>query len=63
MTDTELRDMAADAMIGQAARSVGRTAGSAESAGMTLVALVRGDDFEIFTFPERIRTGVAAHVA
>jgi FdhD protein len=30
---------------------------------MTLVALVRGDDFEIFTHPDRIRTGAAAHVA
>jgi len=36
---------------------------TAESAGMTLVALVRGDDFEIFTHPDRIRTGAAAHVA
>lgn len=36
---------------------------TAEKAGMTLVALVRGDDFEIFTRPDRIRTGAAAHVA
>jgi FdhD protein len=36
---------------------------TAEEAGMTLVALVRGDDFEIFTHPDRIRTGAAAHVA
>ncbi|MGN6582901.1 MAG: formate dehydrogenase accessory sulfurtransferase FdhD [Rhizobiaceae bacterium] len=36
---------------------------TAEAAGMTLVALVRGDDFEIFTHPDRIRTGAAAHVA
>ncbi|HVW56692.1 MAG TPA: formate dehydrogenase accessory sulfurtransferase FdhD [Rhizobiaceae bacterium] len=36
---------------------------TAEKAGMTLVALVRGDDFEIFTHPDRIRTGAAAHVA
>jgi FdhD protein len=36
---------------------------AAEKAGMTLVALVRGDDFEIFTRPDRIRTGAAAHVA
>ena len=27
---------------------------TAEEAGMTLVALVRGDDFDIFTHPERI---------
>lgn len=36
---------------------------TAEAAGMTLVALVRGDDFEIFTRPDRIRAGAAAHVA
>jgi FdhD protein len=36
---------------------------TAEEAGMTLVALVRGDDFEIFTHPDRIGTGAAAHVA
>jgi FdhD protein len=36
---------------------------TAETAEMTLVALVRGDDFEIFTHPDRIRTGAAAHVA
>ncbi|MDN5927931.1 MAG: formate dehydrogenase accessory sulfurtransferase FdhD [Hyphomicrobiales bacterium] len=36
---------------------------TAEAAGMTLVALVRGDDFEIFTCPDRIRTGAAADVA
>lgn len=36
---------------------------TAEAAGMTLVALVRGDDFEIFTCPDRIRAGAAAHVA
>jgi FdhD protein len=36
---------------------------TAEAAGMTLVALVRGDDFEIFTCPDRIETGAAAHVA
>jgi FdhD protein len=36
---------------------------TAEKAGMTLVALVRGDDFEIFTHPDRIRAGAAAHVA
>jgi FdhD protein len=37
-----------------------RTAGDA---GMTLVALVRGDDFDIFTHPERVASGVAKHVA
>jgi FdhD protein len=30
---------------------------------MTLVALVRGDDFEIFTHPHRIITGSIADVA
>ena len=36
---------------------------TAEAAGMTLVALVRGDDFDIFTHPERVASGVAKHVA
>lgn len=36
---------------------------TAEEAGMTLVALVRGDDFEIFTHPHRIVTGSIADVA
>jgi len=36
---------------------------TAEQAGMTLVALVRGDDFDIFTHPERLDTGEARHVA
>jgi FdhD protein len=36
---------------------------TAEEAGMTLVALVRGDDFDIFTHPERLVSGVAKHVA
>lgn len=35
---------------------------TAEEAGMTLVALVRGDDFEIFTHPHRIITGSIADV-
>ncbi|WP_113409022.1 formate dehydrogenase accessory sulfurtransferase FdhD [Hyphomicrobiales bacterium] len=35
----------------------------AEEAGMTLVALVRGDDFEIFTHPHRIIPGSIADVA
>ncbi len=36
---------------------------TAERAGLTLVALVRGEDFEIYTHPSRIDTGVSAHVA
>ncbi|TGQ06577.1 formate dehydrogenase accessory sulfurtransferase FdhD [Mesorhizobium sp. M2E.F.Ca.ET.219.01.1.1] len=36
---------------------------TADAAGMTLVALVRGDDFDIFTHPERVVSGVAKHVA
>jgi FdhD protein len=36
---------------------------TAEDAGMTLVALVRGDDFDIFTHPDRVVLGVAQHVA
>ena len=36
---------------------------TADAAGMTLVALVRGDDFDIFTHPERVASGVAKHVA
>lgn len=36
---------------------------TAEEAGMTLVALVRGDDFDVFTHPERVALGVAQHVA
>lgn len=36
---------------------------TAEAAGITLVALVRGDDFEIFTRRDRIRAGATAHVA
>jgi FdhD protein len=36
---------------------------TAEEAGMTLVALVRGDDFEIFTHQHRIITGSIADVA
>ena len=36
---------------------------TAEAAGMTLVALVRGDDFDIFTHPGRVVSGVAQHVA
>ena len=36
---------------------------TAEESGMTLVALVRGDDFEIFTHPQRITPGSIADVA
>ncbi|WP_192178085.1 formate dehydrogenase accessory sulfurtransferase FdhD [Mesorhizobium amorphae] len=36
---------------------------TAEAAGMTLVALVRGDDFDVFTHPDRVAPGVAKHVA
>ncbi|MGX5842397.1 formate dehydrogenase accessory sulfurtransferase FdhD [Mesorhizobium sp. ArgA1] len=36
---------------------------TAEEAGMTLVALVRGDDFDVFTHPKRVVLGVAQHVA
>jgi len=36
---------------------------TAEVAGMTLVALVRGDDFDIFAQPDRVVSGVAQHVA
>jgi FdhD protein len=36
---------------------------TAEEAGMTLVALVRGDDFDIFTHPDRVTSGAARHVA
>ncbi|MDQ0137401.1 FdhD protein [Neorhizobium galegae] len=36
---------------------------TAEAAGMTLIALTRGEDFEIFTRTDRIVTGVVADVA
>ena len=36
---------------------------TAQEAGMTLVALVRGDEFDVFTRPERVLTGAARHVA
>ncbi|BCG91261.1 formate dehydrogenase accessory sulfurtransferase FdhD [Mesorhizobium sp. 131-2-1] len=36
---------------------------TAEAAGMTLVALVRGEEFDIFTHPDRVVCGVAKHVA
>ncbi|WEX88995.1 formate dehydrogenase accessory sulfurtransferase FdhD [Sinorhizobium garamanticum] len=36
---------------------------TAEEAGMTLIALVRGDEFEIFTHAARIHSGAVADVA
>lgn len=36
---------------------------TAQEAGMTLVALVRGDDFDVFTHPERVTDGATRHVA
>lgn len=36
---------------------------TAEEAGITLVGIARGDEFEIFTRSERILAGVNAHVA
>ena len=36
---------------------------TADEAGMTLIALVRGEDFDIFTHPERLTSGDARHVA
>ncbi|MCC2612346.1 formate dehydrogenase accessory sulfurtransferase FdhD [Neorhizobium sp. Rsf11] len=36
---------------------------TAEEAGMTLIALTRGEDFEVFTRTDRITTGVVADVA
>ncbi len=36
---------------------------TADEAGMTLVALVRGEDFDVFTHPQRIASGAARHVA
>ena len=36
---------------------------TAEEAGMTLVALVRGEDFDIFTHPDRVTSGAAKNVA
>ena len=35
----------------------------ADGAGMMLVALVRGDEFDIFTHPDRVTDGAARHVA
>lgn len=36
---------------------------TADEAGMTLVALVRGEEFDIFTRPERVSTGASRDVA
>jgi FdhD protein len=36
---------------------------TAEEAGMTLIALVRGDEFDIFTNPERVTNGASSNVA
>lgn len=36
---------------------------TAEAAGMTLVALVRGDEFDVFTHPARISDEASRHVA
>jgi FdhD protein len=36
---------------------------TAEAAGITLIALVRGEDFEIYTHHSRLDTGAQAHVA
>jgi FdhD protein len=36
---------------------------TADEACMTLIALVRGEDFDVFTHPERVSTGAARHVA
>lgn len=36
---------------------------TADEAGMTLVALVRGEEFDIFTRPDRVTDGTARHVA
>lgn len=36
---------------------------TAQAAGITLAALVRGKDFDVFTHPDRIAAGARAHVA
>ncbi|GLS31426.1 FdhD protein [Mesorhizobium albiziae] len=36
---------------------------TADESGMTLVALVRGEDFDIFTGPDRVTSGADRHVA
>ena len=37
--------------------------GTADEAGMTLVAVARRDGFEIFTRPDRVAEGRVSHVA
>jgi FdhD protein len=36
---------------------------TAQAAGITLVAIARGDGFEVFTHPHRIAKEAVAHVA
>jgi FdhD protein len=36
---------------------------TADEAGLTLVALVRGEEFDIFTHPDRLKAGADKHVA
>src|SRR5690606_15502817 len=36
---------------------------TAQAAGMTLVALVRGDEFDVFTHHDEVTSGAARHVA
>lgn len=36
---------------------------TAEAAGITLIGIARGEDFEVFTRPDRIEDGVESHVA
>ena len=35
----------------------------AQSAGITLIAVMRGEEFEIFTVPERVTAGACSHEA
>jgi FdhD protein len=37
--------------------------GTAEAVGITLIAIARGDEFEVFTHPARISTGADADAA
>ncbi|MBP2550282.1 FdhD protein [Neorhizobium galegae] len=36
---------------------------TAEEAGITLIGIARGDEFEVFTRPDRLTTGESSHVA
>jgi FdhD protein len=36
---------------------------TADDAGITLAAIVRGPEFEVFTHPHRVGTGAKANVA